>query len=527
MQNQTAFTALEKLEEKSQLEQGGQLSTSFSEVDASLQKVLYVEGRYQPSAGQPFEIINPATEAVIGYGVSATEAEVDRAIAIANQSQKRWQKLSALERAEKLHEVALKLDALTPKLAKLMTLEMGKPYKESADEIAWCISALRYYAEAARHEAGKVLGPAVEGQLHYVLKEPLGVVVSILPFNYPLVLFVWQAAAALAAGNAVIAKPSELTTQTTLLSMQAFESLGAGVVQCLPGDGSVGARLTASKETHFVAFTGQLSTGKKVASACAEQFKPTLIEASGNDPFIVMPSAPLETAARGATFGAFLNCGQVCTSSERFYVHTDIYDAFVEKLVAHVCQLRVGDGLTAVDVGPMASSAVRDHFEAIIQTAIDQGAKVACGGQRPESQPKGWFYEPTVLTDVSHEMDIVKDEAFGPVASVVKVDSLEMAIQLANDSPFGLGATIYTQNLAESIRATNELQAGMVWVNAPLLDNDAGPFGGRKMSGIGRELGSEGLDTFRHTKLVMIDPEANPQDFWWFPYADEESYSAQ
>ncbi|KPQ36657.1 MAG: glycine betaine dehydrogenase BetB [Phormidesmis priestleyi Ana] len=493
----------------------------------SLDRVLYVGGEYRAGAGQSFAIVNPATEAVIGYGASATDEEVDEAIAIANQVQKGWQQLSALARAEALHEVATELGRMKPQLAKLMTQEMGKPYKESADEVEWCVSALRYYAEVARHEGGKVLGPAVEGQLHYVVKEPLGVVVSILPFNYPLVLFVWQAAAALAAGNAVIVKPSLLTTKTTLLGMEAFSTLAPGLVQCLPGDGSVGARLTASPDTHFVAFTGGVERGQAVARACAEQFKPILLETSGNDAFIVMPSAPMAVAVRGALFGAFLNCGQVCTSSERFYVHADVYDAFAEQLVAQARTLRIGNGLDTVDIGPMASEAGRDRFEKILARAVEQGATVACGGQRPADHSKGWFFEPTVLTNVSADLDILKDEVFGPVASLVKVESFEEAIEEANRSHFGLGATIYTQDLAEAMRATRELAVGMVWVNAPLLDNDAGPFGGKKMSGMGRELGAEGLDTFRHTKLVMIDPEAAPQDFWWFPYADAEQYGGE
>ncbi|MEM9163653.1 MAG: aldehyde dehydrogenase family protein [Cyanobacteria bacterium P01_F01_bin.4] len=197
------------------------------------------------------------------------------------------------------------------------------------------------------------------------------------------------------------------------------------------------------------------------------------------------------------------------------------------KLVQHTRALRVGNGLEKVDIGPMASKAVRERFEIILKRAIAQGAKVACGGKRPDQLPTGYFFEPTVLVNVSPDMDIVNDESFGPVAPVVKVDSLDEAIVLANRSRFGLGATIYTQDLNEAMRATHELQTGMVWVNAPLLDNDAGPFGGRKMSGLGRELGAEELDAFRHTKLVMIDPAANPQDFWWFPYADNESYPAQ
>ncbi|MCP4387780.1 MAG: aldehyde dehydrogenase family protein, partial [Gammaproteobacteria bacterium] len=192
-------------------------------------------------------------------------------------------------------------------------------------------------------------------------------------------------------------------------------------------------------------------------------------------------------------------------------------DDFVDKLVFNAKALRIGNGLDKIDVGPMVSAKERDRFEAILQRALDQGAKVACGGNRPESMKAGWFFEPTVLTGVVPEMDIMNEESFGPSAPICRVSSLDEAIELANRSKFGLGANIYTTNLDEAMRAVNGIQAGMVWVNAPLLDNDAGPFGGRKMTGMGRQLGAEGLDTFRHTKLAMIDPGANDQDFWWFP----------
>ncbi len=487
---------------------------------------IFIAGQLQASQGPTIDVIDPATENCLGQAAIATAAEVDQAIVAANQSQLIWWQLSALERADRLHAVARQLKAMQPALAELLTREMGKPYKESADEVAWAVTAIDYYAEIARHDAGNVYGPAVAGQLHYSTKEPLGTVVSILPFNYPIVLFAWQAGAALAAGNAVIVKPSESTTLTTLLLMTAFTSLPSGLVQCVPGDATVGERLTHSPDTHMVAFTGGVTAGQAVATACAPQFKRTLIEASGNDPFIVMPSAPLPIAARGAAFAAFLNCGQVCTSAERFYVHTDVYDEFVALLVKAAQQLRVGNGLDRVDIGPMATRATRDRFEAMIQRAIAQGATVACGGKRPTDRDQGWFYEPTVLVDVTADMDIVNHEPYGPVAPIVRVASFDEAIMLANRSRYGLGANIYTLRLDEAMQATNALQVGMVWVNAPLLDNDAGPFGGRKMTGLGRELGAEGLDNFRHTKLVMIDPEAKSHDFWWFPYPDAESYQA-
>jgi len=485
---------------------------------------LFINGTYRASTSENvLEVINPATEAVLGSIRESSEAEVNEAIACANAAQKAWKKVNALTRAELMHEVAANMRKSRSMLGEMLTREMGKPFKETTDEVDWSASAMDYYAEVARHDNGNVIGPAVDGQFHFTIKEPMGVVVSILPFNYPFCLFCWEAAAALACGNAVILKPSENTALTSLKFMEAFAPLPDGLVQCLPGGGNVGRQLVESPDTHMVAFTGGVPTGKIVAKACAEQFKPCLIEASGNDPFLVMPSAPLEMTARAACFAANLNCGQVCTSAERFFVHEDIHDAFVEKLVKNVRALRIGNGLGKVDIGPMVSQRERDRYEGILQKAITQGAKVACGGGRPDGFNTGWYVEPTVLTDVTPDMDIMKNESFGPVAPICKVSSFDEAITLANTSDYGLGATIYTKDLTETMRAVNEIETGMVWVNAPLLDNDAGPFGGRKMTGMGRQLGAEGLESFRHTKFVMMDPGAEAQDFWWFPYKDKEA----
>jgi betaine-aldehyde dehydrogenase len=490
-----------------------------------LSNKLFINGEFREStATEGLDVIDPATEETIGYMPFVTGTEVDEAIAVANQRQQAWNKVNALTRAELMHEIATNMRESRTMLGEMLTREMGKPYKETTDEVEWSATAIDYYAEIARHDYGKVVGPAVDDQFHFTLKEPMGVVVIVLPFNFPFCLLCWSAAAALATGNAVIIKPSENTALSTLKFMEAFAPLPDGLIQCLPGGGEVGRQLVESTDTHMVAFTGSVPTGQIVARACADQFKPCLIEASGNDPFLVMPSAPIEMAARGATFAAYLNCGQVCTSAERLFVHQDIYDDFVDNLVSMAKALRIGNGLDKIDVGPMVSAKERDRFEAILQRAIDQGAKVACGGNRPASMGAGWFFEPTVLTGVDPGMDIMNEESFGPSAPICKVSSLDEAIELANKSRFGLGATIYTTNLDETMRAVNGIETGMVWVNAPLLDNDAGPFGGRKMTGMGRQLGAEGLDTFRHTKLAMIDPGANDQDFWWFPYKDEEAF---
>ncbi len=474
--------------------------------------------------GVSLAVIDPATEEQIGEIAEATAEDVALAVSAANEAQRSWRKVNHHRRAELLHEVARRVLADRPLVAEMLTREMGKPFKESADEVSWSASAIDYYAEVARHENGKVLGPSVDGQFHFTTKDPLGVVVIILPFNYPLCLLCWQAAAALASGNAVIVKPSELTSLTTLRFIQAFDALPRGLVQVITGTAGAGRHLVEHPETHMVAFTGGIETGRRIAEVCGRLYKRSLIETSGNDPFIVMPSAPIDVAARGAAFGAFLNCGQVCAAAERFYVHEKVYEEFMDRLVRHAREIRVGNGLEKIDMGPLASQRELKRYLALLEPANTGGAKVLAGGGRPAHLTKGWFVEPTVLGEVSPDAPIMNDETFGPVAPVCAVKSFDEAVALANRSRYALGATIYTMDLDESMRAVNEIEAGMVWVNAPLLDNDAGPFGGRKQSGMGRQLGSEGLDTFRHTKLAMIDHGAKAHDFWWFPYADSESF---
>jgi betaine-aldehyde dehydrogenase len=486
---------------------------------------LFIDGSFRPSSStSSIDILEPATEDVIGFIADATDSEVDDAIAIADRARRGWNAIDARSRAVVLHEIAALIRKDKALFAEYLTREEGKPFKESVDEVSWCATAIDYYAELARHEQGRIAGATVPGQFHFSIKEPLGTVVIILPFNYPLVLLCWEAAAALAAGTAVIVKPHEQTSITTLKFMELFSALPAGLLQVVTGGARVGQRLIASNNTHGVAYTGSVAVGQAVARTCAESFKPCLIEASGNDPFIVMPSAPMDKAVRGAAFAAYLNCGQVCTSAERFYVHQDIYDEFAARLADEARKLRVGNGLELVDIGPMATRRQRERFEGMMARARQQGAKVAAGGGRPAGLNRGWFVEPTVLTDVTPDMEIVNEEPFGPVAPLCRVKDFDEAIALANRSRYGLGANLYSLDTTETFRAVREIQSGILWINAPLLDNDALPFGGRKLSGTGRQLGPEGLAQFQNTKFVMIDPKAENQDFWWFPYAKEESF---
>lgn len=497
-------------------------------VEARLAEVsghIYAGGHLvRSAAGGGIDVIDPATEAVIGAVAETTPAEVDAAVGAANAAQAGWRRLSALDRAHALHHAADRMLAGKALLAEALTREMGKPYKESLDEVDWSAHALRYCAEVGRSEAGRVMGPAVAGQFHYTIKQPLGVAALIMPFNYPLVLLAWEAGAALAAGNGVVVKPSEYTSLVTLLFAECFGALPGGLFHVVTGGGAVGRRLVEHAGIHAVAFTGSVPVGQQVAETCGRLMKRSLIETSGNDPFLVMPSAPLDVTARAAAFAAYMNCGQICVSAERFYVHEAVHDAFVARLVEETRKLRIGSGLGRVDMGPMVSRKERDRYEGMVREALAQGARAAAGGGRPAGFNRGWFVEPTVLVDCTPDMTLFHQESFGPVAPICRVASFEEALERANDSRYGLGANIYTRDLGEAMRAVEELQVGMVWVNAPLLDNDAGPFGGTKLSGMGRQLGPEGLDTFRETKLVMIDPACQPQDFWWFPYADREMY---
>jgi acyl-CoA reductase-like NAD-dependent aldehyde dehydrogenase len=499
------------------------MATEIEKRLATLSGALFIGNKWLASTGKKSDIANPATEEVIGQYAHATTGEMDAALAHAMHAQKTWWAMSALDRAAALHQVADRMASYSTATGESLTREMGKPFRESNWEGGAAASAFRYYAEIARSEQGRIAGPAIAGQLQMVIKEPLGTVVSIVPYNFPMLLAGWQTAAALAAGNAVIIKPSELTSLTLLLWMEAFTHLPPGLVQVVTGGPSVGEHLVASENTHAIAFTGSVPAAQAVAKTAAARFKPTLIEASGNDAFIVMPSADVEIAARGAAFAAFLNCGQVCTSAERFYVHEDIYDAFVEKLAELADALRVGNGLDRVDIGPMASERELIRFEKLVDRAISQGAEVVTGGKRLSKNGKGWFYQPTVLK-VQPDMGIMHGECFGPLAPVAKVKNLDEAIALTNDSELGLGANIYTNDLAETFRAVNEIETGIVWVNTPLNDNDAIPFGGRKFTGSGRELGVEGLEQFRRSKMVMIAPvaEADPE---WFPYPDGDSFT--
>lgn len=480
---------------------------------------LYIGGEYVGSAsGQAIEVENPATEELIAEVPDAAAEDVDRAVAAARRAQRSWRRLDALARADAMHECARRLEERADELAVLLTREGGKTLKENRDEIEWSATAFRHLGEGARASLGRVVGPTKPGQMNVVLHEPLGVVVHILPYNYPIVLLAWQAAAALAAGNTCIVKPSELTPLATLRLGEVFSHLPAGVFNVVTAAGEGSSRLVEHPGTDMIAFTGSVATGSRIMAAAAPRIKKLLLELGGSDPFIVLADAKLDVATRGAVFAAFLNAGQVCTSAERFYVEDAVYDEFMARALELTGELRVGDPMGEVDIGAMVSGSARDHVQQTIDELVALGARVARGGGIPDGLDRGYFYEPTVVELTEPGVQELRREVFGPIAAVTRVRDLDEAIELANDSDFGLGANIYTSSLETAMRAASELQAGTVWINDPLKDNDAAPFGGFKMSGLGRELGAEGISAFTQAKHVHIDFAQVPSPEWWFPY---------
>jgi acyl-CoA reductase-like NAD-dependent aldehyde dehydrogenase len=483
-----------------------------------------IRGEPVAGDGETLAVENPASEETLASVGLPSKEQLDAAVAAADEAFPGWAGTPAVERAELLHEVAARIRTRTDELARVMTLEGGKPLVENSDEVSWTAAAFDYYAEMGRNFAGRVIPPIESTQLALVVKEPIGPWACIVPWNYPLLLLTWKVAPAIAAGNTVVAKPSELTPLSTLMLAECFEHLPPGVVNLVAGAGEVGSALVDDARIAGVAFTGSVETGKKVAAACAIRVARMNLEMGGKDPFIVCAdvAGDVQVAARGGAWAAYLNAGQVCTSAERFYVAREVYDDFLAEFVDYASSLRVGDPLEeSTDIGPMVSAPQRAKVEAQVEGAVAAGAALLVGGDRAGFE-RGHFYSPAVVTGAPDSTDLLREETFGPVAPIVPVDSLEEAIRLANGTRFGLGANVYTRDLETAVRCMREIRAGTVWINDPLTDNDAGPFGGMKQSGLGRELGQEGLEAFQETKHVHIETKIAPKE-WWYPYGRGDS----
>jgi acyl-CoA reductase-like NAD-dependent aldehyde dehydrogenase len=343
-------------------------------------------------------------------------------------------------------------------------------------------------------------------------------VAAIVPWNYPLLLLAWKLAPALAAGNTVVVKPASYTPWTTLGFDKIFDHLPPGVLNLVTGSGgSVGDYLVTHPDVSMVAFTGSTEVGQHIMRQAAEDIKHLHLELGGKDPLIVCADADLHAAARASVWGGFLNAGQVCTSVERVYVERPVYQPFLEQVVELNRKLVVGPGIDPEsEVTPMIRPSERKAVDEQVQAAVKAGASLLTGGRIPPDKPKGFYYEPTVLTDVTEDMAVMREETFGPVLPVVPVDDFDQALKRSNQSRYGLGATLFTNDPRKVRQYMDEIEAGNVWVNDPLIDNVAGPFGGFKRSGLGRELGHEGLEDFQETKHIHWEVEARAKP-WWYP----------
>lgn len=463
-------------------------------------------------------IVDPASEEVIGRVPAATAQDVDRAVQAAKAAFPAWRDLSPETRVDLLHEAARRMKAASGDLGVTLTHETGRMEARNRFYVEWSARVFSFYAELARSERGRVVPSAEpDAQLNLVLKLPYGVAGCIVPWNYPILLLAWKMAPALAAGNTVVIKPASQTPLATLEMMEvAFDHLPPGVVNVVTGrGGEIGDALVEHPDAPLIAFTGSTEVGQRIMALAAPRIKKLHLELGGKDPAIVCADAELDKAVPAVAWAGFLNAGQVCTSIERIYVERAIYDAFNRRLADLAHQLVVGPGFDpATEVTPMISASARDAAHQMVGEAVSEGARLLAGGD-PSGWEKGFYYPPTVLADCTHEMRIMREETFGPVVTVTPFDDFDQAIALANDSDYALGASVFTTDARRVQRVYSEVAAGTVWVNDPLVDNIAGPFGGMKMSGIGRELGQEGLDDFRQVKHVHWDMQGRPKSWWY------------
>jgi betaine-aldehyde dehydrogenase len=480
---------------------------------------LWIEGQAGDGHAEPVQAIDPASAQGIGQAAQGTAEDVHQAVAAAKRAFSDWKRTPATERAGLLHEVARRLRQDLESFATDLTLETGRTLRKNRGYVEWSAQCFDYYAEIGRHHLGRLIPSPESSQLSMVVKHPLGVVACIVPWNYPLLLLSWKVAPALAAGNTVVIKPASYTPWCSLGFARAFAGLPPGVVNIVAGPGStVGEALIRHPDVAMIAFTGSTAVGQHILRAAADDVKRLNLELGGKDPLIICADADPEAASRAGVWAAFLNAGQVCTSVERVYIEGPVYGDILER-VTHLAQgLRVGPGMQPeTEVTPMIRPVERQKSMDHIQSALQAGAELMAGGGIPARLNPGYYLEPTVLAEVPADQPVLVEETFGPVCPLVRVDDFEQALELSNRSVYGLGATLFTHDARKVKRFMDEIQAGNVWVNDPLVDNLAGPFGGWKRSGLGRELGVEGFEAFTETKHVHWEIEGGVKP-WWYPW---------
>ncbi|HHF7374062.1 aldehyde dehydrogenase family protein [Legionella bozemanae] len=479
---------------------------------------MYIDGKFTLAQnGGTRDIIDPGNGQLLATVPESTKEDVMLAIKAARKAfdEGDWRKTSALDRSKLLFKVADLIRANAKMLAELETRNCGKPLAEAEYDVTDAANCFEFYAGLATKIHGETMSvPA--NSFSYVVREPIGVCGQIIPWNFPLLMAAWKLAPALAAGNTVILKPSELTPITALELFKLIDQCGfpAGVVNLITGPGmEVGEELSTNSMVDKVAFTGGTVTGKKIMQAATGNLKRISLELGGKNPNIVFADCDLEMAIDGALFGAFANQGEVCSSGSRLIVERSIHEKIVEGMLKKIPNIKLGHGLDdGVKMGPLVSSAHRDKVEHYIKIGIDEGAKLICGGKRPTGEvfAKGNFLEPTIFDEVKPTMRIAREEIFGPVLAVIPFDTEEEAIQIANDTDYGLAAAVWTKDLTRAHRVTSQIRAGILWVNHYHPTHNEMPWGGYKQSGAGRELGLYGIESYLEIKQVNINLDDTP-----------------
>jgi acyl-CoA reductase-like NAD-dependent aldehyde dehydrogenase len=475
-------------------------------------KQLFVDNEWRPSfSGKTMPVVNPATEEVIAEVASADTDDVDAAVDAARAALNGpWGALSARERGRLVRQLGDRLMARADEIARLETLHNGKPITESRQiEIPAAAECFEYYGGWSDKVMGETI-PVKGNHLTYTLREPVGVVAAIVPWNFPLLLAAWKVAPALACGNTVILKPASQTPLTALaLGELALEvGLPPGVLNVVTGSGStIGQALVEHPGIDKIAFTGDTSTGRGIMKSAAETLKKITLELGGKSPNIVLADADIDAAIRGATIGIFYGKGEVCAAGSRLLVDRRIKDELVDKLAARAKKMTAGDPLDPkTRLGAIASRKQLETVLGYIESGKDEGATLVAGGARTDiGTGRGYFLQPTVFTDVTPEMRISREEIFGPVLAAIDFADLDEAIARANDTPYGLAAGIWTRDIKKAHYLARKLQAGTVWVNTYNVYDTAAPFGGYKQSGFGREMSAHALEHYTQIKTVWVD----------------------
>jgi betaine-aldehyde dehydrogenase len=478
---------------------------------------VYIDGKWQDSAtGKMFDVLDPSTEEVIARVPDCSAADVDRAVQAARTAFESWSQTTAQERGRILFKLADKIRQNLAYIAELECRNSGKPIVEAEYDIADAATCFEYYGGLATKITGSV-NPVPDNAISLSMKEPVGVAGQIIPWNYPLVMAAWKLAPAIAAGCCCVIKPAEQTPVTLLELAQHFEDAGLppGVVNVITGFGeTTGAPLVAHPDVDKIAFTGSASVGKIILRSAAEQIKRVTLELGGKSPNIFFADADFENAIDGALFGVFINQGEVCSAGSRILVERKIYSKFVDALVEKAKKVKVGVPMDRdTKMGPLVSKEQHERVMAY-QEIGKKEAKLGSGGGRPKQFAKGYYVEPTIFYDVPNSARIAREEIFGPVASVIPFENEQEALQIANDTPYGLAAAVWSRDIFKALRMVKRIRAGIVWVNHMQPTYVEAPWGGYKQSGFGRELGPWGMEEYLETKQVHIN--LNEQPIGWY-----------